>query len=214
MKHIYLFSGIGAGHRVFQYLDFLGYKTTFIQWIPIQREESIETYAQQLLKQITSNKPILIGLSFGGIMAAEVAKIIETEKIILIASVKTYCEIPPYFQNSSSLQFHQLLPTWLLTRPNFIINWFFGTQSKSDRKLLAEILNDTDPLFLKWAMGKIANWKNVIIHKNLIHIHGTAGRLFPIRYVKCDIPVKDGGHFMTVNNAKELNAINRQSLNN
>ena len=77
---------------------------------------------------------------------------------------------------------------------------------------MAEILNDTDPVFLKWAMGKIANWKNVIIHKNLIHIHGTADRLFPIRYVKCDIPVKDGGHFITVNKAKELNAIIRQSL--
>jgi hypothetical protein len=79
-------------------------------------------------------------------------------------------------------------------------------------KLLADILNDTDHVFLKWVLGKIANWKNVIEHKNLIHIHGTADRLFLFKYVKCGISVKDGGHFMTVNKAKELSAIIRQLL--
>lgn len=69
MENLYIFSGLGADKRVFNYLDFSKYNTTFIDWINPFENESIEDYAKRLTSQITSEKPILIGLSFGGIMA-------------------------------------------------------------------------------------------------------------------------------------------------
>jgi len=212
MKHIYLFSGIGADERVFQYLDFSGYQTTFITWLPNENKESIENYTKRLADQIKTNNPIFVGLSFGGIVAIEMAKFIKTEKIILIASVKTFDELPLAYRRFSSLQLHKLLPNWILVRSNFMINWLFGTESKSDRKLLADILHDTDPVFVKWAIGKISSWKNTVLHKDLIHIHGTADKLFPFRFVKCDLPVEGGGHFMTVNKSTQLTNLIRQAL--
>jgi hypothetical protein len=94
MKHIYLISGLGADERVFKHLDLSGYKATYIQWLKPEKHESITSYAERLCGQITTTKPILIGLSFGGIMAVEIAKCIDTEKIILISSIKTRKEIP------------------------------------------------------------------------------------------------------------------------
>ncbi len=112
-KELYIFSGLGADERVFQRLDFPGFSTTFIKWIVPQDKETIENYATRLLDQITTTNPTLIGLSFGGLIAVEVAKQIDTEKVILIASAKTKKEIPFYYRFAGQLGLQKLLPTRL-----------------------------------------------------------------------------------------------------
>lgn len=211
-KELYIFSGLGADERVFQRLDFSGFSTTFIKWIIPVDSETIEHYATRLLDQISSAKPILIGLSFGGLIAVEVAKQIETEKVILIASAKTKQEIPFYYHFVGQLGLHKHLPTRLLKSSNFITNWFFGTGSTFDRQLLKQILHDTDPTFLKWAIDKVVNWTNQTQTKSLFHIHGTNDRILPLSFVKCDVVVENGGHLMTLNKPDELNVIIRQQL--
>ncbi|RZK01492.1 MAG: alpha/beta hydrolase [Flavobacterium sp.] len=207
MKKIYIFSGLGADKRVFKYLDFSDYDATFIDWIEPEVNEPIEEYAKRLTQQIPALKPILIGLSFGGIMATEVAKHIETEKIILIASAKTKSEIPFYYRWSGALKLHKLIPTPLMKQANFFSFWLFGIKTKEDKKLLTAILNDTDPKFLKWAINAIVNWKNTSQSNNIKHIHGSADKILPMKYVNYDIEVEGGGHFMTINKSKELNQI-------
>ena len=207
MTNIYIFSGLGADKRVFKYLDFSAYNTTFMEWIAPEDNEPIENYAKRLAEQVKTEKPILIGLSFGGIMATEVAKHIETEKIILIASAKSKSEIPFYYRWLGTLKLHKIVPSRLMKQANFVSFWLFGIKTNEDKKLLIEIWKDTDPQFLKWAINAIVNWKNTTEHKNLQHIHGTADRILPIRFAKYDVEVKDGGHFMTINKFDELNTI-------
>jgi esterase/lipase len=121
-KELYIFSGLGADESIFQRLDFSGFNTNFIKWIVPNDKETIENYATRLIDQITSTKPILIGLSFGGLMAVEVAKQIGPEKVILISSAKTKKEIPCYYRWAGQVRFHKLLPTTLLKSSNFITN--------------------------------------------------------------------------------------------
>jgi pimeloyl-ACP methyl ester carboxylesterase len=209
-NHIYIFSGLGADERVFQKLDFTGLTITFIHWTIPQERETIEDYATRLLSQIKTTKPTLVGLSFGGIMAVEVAKQIDTEKVILIASAKTKTEIPFYYRLAGQLKIHRLLPTTLLKKSNFISNWFFGVSSSFDKKLLKSILKETDTTFLTWAIDKIVGWTNQTELENLKHIHGTADRILPIRFINCDFKVNNGGHFMTLNKATELTKLIRE----
>lgn len=211
-KEIYILSGLGADERVFQKLDFSGFSITFIKWIIPQEQETIENYAKQLIDQITTTRPILIGLSFGGIMAVEIAKQVETEKVILIASAKTKKEIPFYYRIAGFLRLHKIMPTRLLKSSNFITNWFFGTTSTFEKQLLKQILIDTDPSFLKWAIDKIARWTNQTQTKNIFHIYGTSDRILPFKFVKCNYTIKNGGHLMTLNKVDELNIILRQQL--
>ena len=98
-------------------------------------------------------------------------------------------------------------PIKFLKTPNIFSNWFFGAKSKEEKKLLSEILIDTNPVFLKWAINQILNWQNTEFTSNVIHIHGTSDRILPIRFVKYDIKIENGGHFMTINKAKEINMI-------
>jgi len=79
---------------------------------------------------------------------------------------------------------------------------------------LTEILKDTDENFLGWAIDKIVNWKNTLIHKNRKHIHGTKDRILPIAFVKFDLIIVNGGHFMTINKFEELNIVLEKLIKN
>lgn len=204
MKHVYLFSGLGADKRVFQYLDLSGYNITYIEWIKHHEHDTIEQYAKRLTDQITSEKPILIGVSFGGMMALEVAKFMGTEKIILISSAKNRNEIPSYFHSSGKTTLLEIIPNRFMVQPTLIHYWLFGAISRHDKKLLDAIIRDTDPRFLKWALKKIATWHNRTIHANLRHIHGSTDRILPHRFISCDATIEGGGHLMIVNRSEDV----------
>lgn len=203
---IYAFSGLGADERVFKHLEFGNHPIQFIKWAK-PKGTSIEEYAKELLSQIHDPKPILVGLSFGGMVVIEVARLITTEKVILISSAKNRYEIPAYYRITGSIGIHQLMPMTLAKKPNRITNWLFGDLNEEHRILLAEILKDTDPLFLKWAVNSILNWKNKNYPENIVHIHGTSDRILPIRLIKNAIPISGGGHLMTLTHSEEINQI-------
>lgn len=212
MKRIYLFCGLGADERAFQFLDFSNYERVHIHWVQPTQYENIEDYSKRLLDQITTPRPILIGLSFGGLIAIEIAKLMETEAVIIIASIKNRKEIPFYYRLAGKVNLHKLLPLRLMIGPSRPTNWFFGIKSKKDKKLLAEILRQTDPNLVKWAIHQIVKWRGHFKPQNLKHIHGTADRIFPIRYVKADYSANNGGHFMTVNKYQEVTSIIQKLL--
>ncbi|MHA4807131.1 alpha/beta fold hydrolase [Flavitalea flava] len=212
MNTIYLFGGLGTDERVFKDINLSGFRTVFIQWIPPLAGESIENYCRRLSQKIDTPDPVLIGLSFGGMVAVEISKLIETQKVILIASAKTKFEIPFYYRIARSLRLHKLVSAAFLKQPTFFSNWFFGTAGREDKKVLATILRDTDAAFLKWAIDIIVGWKNVTIPGKIIHIHGTKDLVLPYRFVRPDITIAKGGHLMTLNKAREITEVLRGLL--
>lgn len=216
-KHLYILSGLGAekgGERIFQRIDVSGFSKVFIQWVAPHDNETIEQYATRLLVQIKTSNPTLIGLSFGGMMAIEIAKQIETEKVILIASAKTKNELPFYYRWAGKLGIHKLLSIKVLRKSRFVTYWFFGVETRNEKKLLNQILLKTDASFLRWAIDKITKWTNQIELKNTFHIHGSTDRILPLKFVNCNSIIHNGGHFMTINKAEELNKIIEQQLVN
>lgn len=203
-KDIYILSGLGADERVFKNLDLSNYNVCFVKWVIPERNESIENYAARLVQQITVNKPILIGLSFGGVMAIEISKLIDFEKVVIISSVKSKKEVPYYYRLAGRIGIHKLLPKGALIHTNFITNWMFGVSSTADKSLLRQIFNDTNSDFLYWAIDKILSWKNEIQIPNLFHIHGTSDRILPAGFIKSKIEIENGGHLMLLNKSVEL----------
>jgi pimeloyl-ACP methyl ester carboxylesterase len=215
-KFIYFFSGLGADHRAFQAIEIpQAYQPIFIEWLPPLSQESIEEYAQRIAKQfITTPKPILVGLSFDGIIAVEVAKYVQPSQVILISSAKTYQEVPPYYRCLGYLRIHQLLPIQLLKWHNAMTNWFFGAKTIKEQWLLKNILADTPNDFLRWAIHQILTWKNTILPLNYVHSHGTQDKILPLGFVKNCIAIKNGGHLMVLDKANEISKILREVLFN
>src|SRR5688572_18170241 len=98
VKTIYLIPGVGANDKIFQNLDLSGYEVVHLNWPKHKKHEHIETYVRKLLPQIKKDtRPIFIGVSFGGIVAIELAKLLNPYKTIIISSIKTYHERPIKF---------------------------------------------------------------------------------------------------------------------
>ena len=207
LKNIYCVSGLGADERVFKKLEFEGYQPIHIRWLEPEPGENITDYTKRLTAQIKSERPILIGLSFGGIIAIEIAKQIDTEKVILISSTKDRQEIPFYFKMFRWLPIYLLLPAKLiLWVGKLLASWFFSLETIAERKLFKAILFDTNARFLKWAIHQVVIWKNELIPKNVYHIHGEGDRIFPYQFVHEDFSV-EGGHFMIMNRAEYVSQL-------
>ncbi|MCH5600457.1 alpha/beta hydrolase [Niabella ginsengisoli] len=207
MSKIYIFSGLGVDRRVFQNIDFGELDIEHVEWIKPIKDEPLQNYARRISSNINTKDPILIGLSFGGMLAVEISKIINTKKIILIASAKNKNELPKNYFIGWMVKLMRFLPSAFLTKPNFIAYRYFGVKQPPEKQLLKEILRDTDPGFFNWAMQEIINWTNEITPPSCIHIHGNKDRIIPIENVKADYVINNGGHFMTVNKAKEIELI-------
>ncbi len=205
LKDIYCVSGLGADERVFQKLKLEGYQPVHIRWVEPERNESIADYAKRLTEQINSDTPIVIGLSFGGIIAVEIAKQINTEKVILISSTKNQQEVPFYFKIFRWLPIYRLIPARIiLWFGQLLAAWFFSLETLAERQLFKAILLDTDAKFMKWAIDRVVTWKNELIPENIYHIHGESDRIFPYRFVHEDFKIKRGGHFMIMNQAEKV----------
>ena len=214
LKDIYCVSGLGADERVFQKLKFQGYQPVHICWVEPNLEESIAEYAKRLTIQIKSERPILIGLSFGGIMAVEMAKHIDTEKVILISSTKNEREIPFYFKIFRWFPIYKILPAKLiLWFGQLFASWFFSLETVAERNLFKAILFDTNARFFKWAIHQVVTWKNKLIPQNIYHIHGKSDRIFPFRFVSEDFSVENGGHFMIMSRAELVSDLIQKIVN-
>jgi pimeloyl-ACP methyl ester carboxylesterase len=209
---IYCFSGLGADQRAFQFLDLADHKLVHIDWIRPIEDETLPKYAARISSQIdTSIDFAIIGVSFGGIVAVEVAKRIGNCKLFIISSVIRRNELPKRYKLLGFFNLHKFLPSSLFVQSNWLINYLFGVRTEIEKALLNKILKDTDPSFVEWALGAVLKWKNSET-PNCIRIHGTKDKILPIGNMKIDHLIEDGGHFTIVSHADEITKIILNSL--
>lgn len=206
-KTVYLFSGIGADSSIFMNLQLPGYHKVFINWIPALPGESLTQYAGRIKSQITVEHPYLIGLSFGGIVAVEVSKLVPFKKMVLISSVRTKKELNPVQFFFMKIGMYRIIPGSLIKRTNFLTYRYFGAKSPEDKQALTNLLKDTDVTFFRWALRGLAYWNNKQAPERTIQIHGTADRVITSRLVHPDYRIKGGGHLMILDKADTIGHI-------
>ena len=154
MNNIYLVSGLGADERVFNFLTLPEkYNINHIKWITPYKNESISNYASRLSDQIQTENNIIIGLSFGGLVALELSKHKKFNKIILISSIKNTKELPWFYRIIGKLKLINLIHASFFTRYTPLVSYLFGVQNKKEKDFLRIIIKDTDPVFEKWAIN-------------------------------------------------------------
>ena len=200
--NIYGISGLGADKRVFKRLS-LQHDLIPITWIEPETNESIEYYSNRLKEVIdTSNPFVLIGVSFGGLIAVEISKILNPKLTILISSAETKNELRSIYRGFGKTNLIKLIPKRLFDMPRGLATFMFGTNEK---KLLSDILDDTDLKFTKWAINELINWKNETKLENVVKINGSKDKLIPPS--QSDYLIEGGEHFMVVDKADEISDI-------
>ncbi|QNR86940.1 alpha/beta hydrolase [Pedobacter riviphilus] len=206
----YFISGLGADKRIFSKLK-LDKKINIIHvdWITPNKNESLASYAKRLSSVIDLPQPFaLVGVSFGGMIAVEIAKILKPVTTIIISSTMLSTHLPALYRFAGTLGLLKFIPAGLLKASNKLTqNYYFGTRSSSEKALLSRIIKDTDPHFLKWAIGSILSWRNKTKPKNTYHIHGTNDKILYSKIAQPDFVIQNGTHFMVYQNAQEISGI-------
>lgn len=209
---IYCLSGLGADKRVYQFLDLPGVELVHIEWVTPAPNERLEDYAFRLSENIDDSAPFyLMGLSFGGMLATEIAKIKKPQKLIILSSILGKHEVPTLHRFAADIKLHKIMPANLLKTPNIFTYMAFGLETPESKELLKQILNDTDPDFFVWALSAIAGWENEEI-LDCIRIHGTRDRILPVDITNVEHVIDGGGHFAIVDRASEISKILTESL--
>ncbi|MFP5082110.1 alpha/beta fold hydrolase [Pedobacter sp. JCM 36344] len=212
---IYLIYGLGANRRAFRKLKFSeDLNCIYLDWILPLPNETLASYALRLSKSIDTSKPFyLIGLSFGGMLTTEIAKQLNPLHAFLISSAAVFNELPWYFKTAGKLRLERIVPFNLMKTCNSIGLKFLGAKTQDEKLLLKQLIVDSDPRFIKWALTCILNWRNTIRPSNLTCIHGNADRLLPIRYINPDFVIDGGSHFMVYARADEIMKIIMDEIN-
>lgn len=100
-RAIYCISGMGADEKAFINLQVNGYELKFIPWIRPHKNERIEHYAERMAKYIKHDSPILLGLSFGGMVSIEIAKQMPVKKIVYCIEYQIIFRIARLDESSS-----------------------------------------------------------------------------------------------------------------
>ena len=207
---IFAISGLGADQRIFEYLT-LEYDLIPVEWIKPNPKEPIIEYSKRLIKKykIGEHETFgILGVSFGGLIATEISKLVTPKFTILISSVATRNELSGILKFIGRLKLIEVLPAKLLNPPKPVAYYMFGTQNKA---LLNAILDATDLNFTKWALSELVTWKNETQLHNLIKICGTEDKLLPAKGDNA-ILIEKGQHFMIVDCAKEISDIINSTL--
>jgi pimeloyl-ACP methyl ester carboxylesterase len=208
MQTIYCISGLGADEGAFSKLAIAGCELKIISWLEPFPKETITEYATRMCAGINEPRPVLMGLSFGGMMCIEIAKQIPVAKIILISSVKTTTELPLWMRTAGWLRLNRILPIKGNYKPMLPIqNYILGIVSDDERAVVAVSRKKSNTKYVKWAVDKVLNWNNQWQHPLLYHIHGDKDRMFPIKKLQPTYTVANGGHFMIMNKAEEVSRL-------
>jgi pimeloyl-ACP methyl ester carboxylesterase len=194
---------LGTDEKVFDHLN-INARLQFIPWLRPLKNETIKRYALRMGKSIHHSSPVLLGVSFGGMIAIEIAKQIPLEKLIIISSIKSSDELPRWMKLTGRLNLHKILPTRSYKITEKYDNSRLGITNEEERKLVNAYREKMDPVYYNWAVHQVLSWKNSWYPEDIIHIHGDQDKIFPIKKLHPTHIIRGGSHIMMLNRAKEV----------
>ncbi|WP_303309822.1 alpha/beta fold hydrolase [Hymenobacter sp. BT730] len=205
---MYLIPGLGADERVFRnLLPLLRGEVRVLPWLTPKKDESLPQYVTRMAEFVDSTQPCLVvGVSFGGVVALELCRLRPLAEAILISSIPDASCLPPLLRAIRASKVYKLVPPQLLKLFPRAGQWYFGVRNGEEYRLFKEILQDMEPHYTRWAIDRLLHWDSTDTGRCL-QILGTRDRVFPAGPAPVDYLVEGGGHFMVLSHAQEISLI-------
>lgn len=209
---IYAISGLGADERLFSKLELpKGYKLSYLDWPDISACDTLAEYAQLFTQKIDISEPFgLMGVSFGGMLSAELCRQVNPNFVILISSAQNSKEIPLPYKLAAKTHLIDIFPATGLKYSSAFIKVVFGSKSA----LLDHYIQSMDLDYVKKASQLICNWnlqENIPSSIPQLHIKGSKDLVLP-HLGKSTQVIPKAGHFAVYENAEEVSALLREFL--
>ncbi|MBL7559372.1 alpha/beta hydrolase [Olleya sp. YSTF-M6] len=204
---VYLMPGMAANPTIFEHIKLPEhqYQIHWLEWKIPENNESISSYAKRICQDIKHDNPVLIGVSFGGILVQEISKLINTKKVIIVSSVKTKHELPKRMKLLKATKAYKILPTQLLSNIDLLAKYAFGNTITKRIELYKKYLSVSDKNYLDWAIEQVVCWEQEQPIDGVVHIHGDNDLVFPFSNLSDCITIKGGTHIMIINRYRWFN---------
>ena len=202
---VYFIPGMAAGPEIFKNIRLpKEYRVEVLEWLIPEKDEPLKAYAKRMADRVKKPNSVLIGVSFGGVVAQEMKQFLKLRKLIIISSVKTRSELPRRMRVAGFTKAYKLIPTSVVLSAEDLTKFSVGPKSKKRLRLYQEYLNVRNKQYLDWALKRMVTWDRVSKVSGVIHIQGGEEKVFPLKYIQeCDV-IKGGTHIMILNRASEI----------
>ena len=210
--NLYCMPGMAASPKIFEFISLpKPIKIHLLSWIPPLKDEPLTDYAIRMCERVTQTNPILLGVSFGGVLVQEMSKYLPGCQVVIVSSIKSKDELPLSMKMAKKTNAHKLLPMQWINNLDNLSLFVFGEGIKKRLALYQKYLSERNPDYLSWAIDSLVNWDKTEVLKNIIHIHGEKDTVFPIKNLSHPFIKIKGGHAAIITQAhwfnKELSKI-------
>ena len=204
--HVYFIPGLAAGKEIFKNISLptSNFETHIIEWLIPEKNEPIRDYARRMAQFVTEPEAVLIGVSFGGVVAQEMSLFLKLKNLIIISSVKSRSELPSRFRLAQKTLAYKLVPTSLVLSANDLTKFALGPKTEKRLKLYQQYLHVRDKDYLDWAIENMVSWDRNEMIKGVIHLHGDKDIVFPIKNIKDCHLIEGGTHIMLLNKGRVI----------
>jgi len=206
VSKIFFIPGLGANEMVFDNIGDLPLDKVNVKWLDNEGDEHINSYAQKLINiyKISKNDTVA-GLSFGGILAQEIARILELEKVILISSFRDNTDLRSVYRFGLKTGLYRLAPNFRIPVIDEIIAYNLNSENQDSKPILKKMLEQTNYELLKWSLQKIAELPKRPDDNFTIHnIIGNNDKILKTWHNDHTTIIEGGSHFMVYEKAEEV----------
>jgi len=197
-----LLSGMGADERVFAAQMQAIPNLMVPKWIAPEAGESLARYAERFASYIAPGEPCFIGgASFGGFVAVEMVRHLDTLGCFLIGSVRSPAEFPRSFQAlRKAARATTVIPFELASLLSKAALLSSGALTGKHTATLLAQMADSDAAFLRWACRAVLEWDGpaASIRVPVFQIHGAKDIVLPAANSRADEIVAGAGHALSM----------------
>jgi pimeloyl-ACP methyl ester carboxylesterase len=173
------------------------------------RNDDLPAYAARLRDQLEIDEScILIGVSFGGMVAYQLGSMCPVRCVVQIASCRSPRSIPRYYTLVELVS--RLIPTFVIQQRCRASSRLMGRIERLNevqKQSIRDMAYSTSVPFLRRVGRMILNWSAPdSIPCPAWHIHGARDVIIPLRRVRPDVVIEDGGHLINMTHAERVNA--------
>lgn len=197
-RAIYLVPGMATDKKIFERvrLPKEAFEVQVLEWLPPKEKEPLKHYVKRMSLNIRHEDPILVGVSFGGVIVQEMSEIIQTEKTIIVSSVKSRQELPTYMKFGASTKLYKLLTASGILSISDLGRLGWSDRSRKNLRQMQAYLSVRDKEYLSWAIKNMVEWEREKEDPEVYHIHGDKDEIFPIKHINKCRKIENGTHAM------------------
>lgn len=205
---VYLMPGMAAKATIFDRIKLPEdqFKIYWLEWMIPEDNETLESYAKRMIERIEHKNPVLLGVSFGGILVQEMSRFMSVRKLIVVSSVKSRHELPKRMKLAKYVKAYKFAPTQLLSNLDVLKKYAFNAAISKRIDLYKTYLAVNDKRYLDWAIREMLLWNQEKPNPDAIYIHGDKDAVFTQSCGGNCIIVEGGTHIMIVTKYKWFNA--------